>query len=65
MNNIVNFPMTNNQKIREATNLFSHESADVAFTLFIKLIDEGYDEVYAFIGAIYEYAMTTIHSDCE
>lgn len=63
MNNILNFPKTNNQKILEAIKIFSHDNADIALEAFIKLIDEDCDEAYAFVGAIYEFGGKMVEKD--
>lgn len=63
MNNIANFPKTKNKKIAEAVEIFGHNTADTALVEFKKLIDEGCDEAFAFVGAIYEYGGKNINHD--
>lgn len=62
---ILNFPETKNQKIQNAINNFGIEAADTALREFIKLIDDGCDEAYAFVGAIYECGGENVNQDYE
>jgi len=64
-NKILDFPETKNQKIKNAIEIFRAESTDIALNAFIKLIDEGCDEAFAFVGAIYEYGGKNVSRDYE
>lgn len=63
MKDIINFPKTKNQKIAEAADYFSHDNAETALEKCIKLIDDGYDEAFAFVGAIYEIGGHNVTKD--
>lgn len=52
---VINFPKTKNSKLRRAMDAFSTENAATALEEFVRLIDEGCDEAFAFVGAIYEF----------
>lgn len=63
MSNIVEFPSSENEKLRKAMELFSHGTADLALAEFTKLIDQGYDEAFSFVGNLYECGGRNIERD--
>ena len=63
MNNIIELPRTKNKKIQEAINVFSQDNFDIALIEFTKLIDEGCDEAFSFVGAIYEFGGNNVDRD--
>jgi uncharacterized protein len=62
---ILNFPETKNQKIKNAISIFRAETADIALREFVRLVDDGCDEAFAFVGAIYEYGGEKVNQDYE
>lgn len=54
MSNILDFPSTEDKRLKKAMRLFSRDTADQALDEFIKLIDQGCDEAYSFVGNLYE-----------
>ena len=62
---ILNFPKTKNNKLKNAIINFGIETADTALREFINLIDDGCDEAYAFVGAIYECGGKNVNQDYE
>ncbi len=63
MNNIVEFPSSENEKLRKAMDLFGRDTADLALAEFMKLIDQGYDEAFSFVGNLYECGGRNVESD--
>lgn len=61
--NVVPFPKTSNQKLQDAIDCFSSESASIALDKFIRLIDEGINESYVFVGAIFEFGGKDVEKD--
>lgn len=62
-NNIIIFPATKNKQLEEALQIFGTNEADIALNKFKKLIDDGCDEAYAFVGAIYEVGGNNVNKD--
>ena len=52
MKNVIDFPKTKNEKVQNAIDLFNKNTVDLALNEFIKLIDQGYDEAFSFVGNI-------------
>ncbi len=65
MNNVVDFPYTRDEKLRQAMRLFSKGTADLALVEFKKLIDEGCDEAYSFVGNLYAVGGNNVARDYE
>jgi len=54
MKNVLSHPTQNRQKLAEAVALYEQGQYALALKLFLKLVDEGYDEAFIYIGFIYE-----------
>lgn len=63
MSNIVEFPSSGDEDLQKAMDLFSHDSADQALAEFVKLIDQGNDEAFSFVGNLYESGGRNVERD--
>ncbi|WP_022949293.1 tetratricopeptide repeat protein [Methylohalobius crimeensis] len=63
MRNVIQFPETKDKKLSTAISIFWDHTADSALEAFKRLVDEGYDEAFAFIGAIYEFGGKNVARD--
>ena len=61
--NIIYFPKTKDQRLNNAVRLFAKDTADVALNEFESLIDDGFNEAYAFIAALYECGGNGVSKD--
>lgn len=65
MKNVIDFPKTKSEKVQKAIDLFTNDTAGLALTEFNKLIDQGYDEAFSFVGNIYECGGKDVECDYE
>ncbi len=63
MSNIIEFPSSGNGELQKAMDLFSRNTADLALAEFTKLIDQGYDEAFSFVGNLYECGGRNVECD--
>ena len=54
MSTIIEFPKSGNAELQNAIDLFDRGTADLALAEFTKLIDQGHDEAFSFLGNLYE-----------
>lgn len=64
-NNIIAFPESKDKRLQAVINVCSKDNASWVLGEFVKLIDDGCSEAYAFVGAIYEAGGEGIKPDLE
>ena len=64
-NNVIDFPESEDNRLKEAIRLCADKTAQDALQIFIELIDKGCVEAYAYVGSIYEIGGAEIDPDYE
>lgn len=64
-NNIINFTISKDEKLKEAIQYYKSETADVALEKLIDLINEGHSDAYVYVGGIYEVGGSGVAIDYE
>lgn len=65
MNNIVEFPQPENERLKKAIGLLGSHTADLALAEFVRLIDQGCDDAFSYVGHIYECGGRNVDRDYE
>ena len=63
MSKILDLPISENKKLQKAINLFDRGTADLALAEFTKLIAQGCDEAFSFVGNLYEFGGRNVERD--